>query len=31
MGYELIEGREGGDTIQEVRRLDYAPDPAPRD
>jgi hypothetical protein len=26
MGYEIIEGREGGATIEEVRRLDYAPD-----
>ena len=25
MGYEIIEGREGGATIQEVRRLDYTP------
>lgn len=30
MGYELIEGREGGETIREVRRLDFAPGPAPR-
>lgn len=25
MGYELVEGREGGEVIQEVRRLDYTP------
>ena len=30
MGYELVEGRFAGDSIRELRRLDFAPATAPR-
>ncbi|HRP12026.1 MAG TPA: beta-propeller domain-containing protein [Terricaulis sp.] len=31
MGYELVEGDESGDSIREVRRVNYAPAPAPQE